>query len=66
MCNQWVDSPIQFRTAEAFFTSEPAGNEAHCSWCGQITPYNIENMRFEERSDEGMRTYIEGKAATKT
>jgi len=66
MCNQWVDSPIQFGTAEAFFTSAPVGNKAHCSWCGQTTPYNIENMRFENRSDEGIRTWIGGNEIIKS
>jgi len=65
ICDQWVDSPIQFDTAEAFFTSTLIGNTAHCSWCGETTPCNIENMRFDERRDGKEGTYIEGKNAIK-
>jgi len=66
MCNQWVDSPIQFGTADAFFASTLIGNTAHCSWCGETTPCSIENMRFDERREGREGTYIEGKDAIKS
>jgi hypothetical protein len=57
---------MQFDTAGAFFTSTFIGNTARCSWCGEITPCNIENMRFDERVDGREGTYIEGKDAIKS
>ncbi len=64
-CNQWVDSPEQFGTAEAFFTSTLIGKTAHCAWCGETTPCSIEDMRFDEYRDGRNGTYILGKDAAK-
>jgi len=60
VCNEWADSKVQYGTAKAFFTSSLVGNTVHCSWCGEITPCNIENMRFDEQRDGKEGTYIKG------
>jgi hypothetical protein len=65
VCDEWADSQIQFGTAKDFFTSPLIGKTAHCSWCGEITPCNVENMRFDEQREGKVGTYIEAKDAIK-
>lgn len=53
-CGIWVASPIQFGSADAFFSSTVAGNLYHCGHCGRMTGCNPENVRFvDEDAGEG-------------
>ena len=60
-CGKWFPSAIGFGSYEAFASSSLAGNLQKCAYCGEMTGCNKENMRFDERKDDG-RVYIdEGK-----
>ena len=63
VCGEWADSRLQFGTAKDFFTSSLIGDTAVCSWCGEITTCDIENVRFDERREGKDGTYVVGKDA---
>ena len=62
-CKKWFRSPIQFGDAESFFGSTLINNKAQCPFCKVMTGIDKENMRFDERREDGRATHTEGKDA---
>jgi hypothetical protein len=62
-CKSQFPSPVQFGTAEAYFTSTLVGNEVTCSRCKKSTACNRDNMYFNDRTgtvDHGEQTIPTG------
>jgi hypothetical protein len=62
-CCGWFRAPIQFEDAKSFFESGTYDSVAHCPHCGEMTPYKMDNMRFQDENKKGKIFYVEGQYA---
>ena len=46
LCREFFPSPIEFGSADLFYSSALVGNTVQCRHCGRLTDCNKNNMRF--------------------
>ncbi len=60
-CGEWFKSGIFIGDAENYISGKITENQQQCPICGKMTGMNKDNMRFDERREDGRVTHEEGK-----
>ena len=60
-CDKWFTSGIFFGDFNSFDSAVTERNKQQCPHCGFMTDCNKDNMRFDQRDNEGRVHHEEGK-----